>query len=89
VRWNRASTAGSLRYSVEAIEPDEAPLEPDRLMAALGAAGLTIVRRRRIWEVFPRRIPATLVDRLAIRALNRLHGASGNVLAVAARKASR
>ena len=83
--WNRRSAAAALGYSVQAEEPDEAPIDRQLLESALAAAGLAIEQESRSWEILPRHLPPTLMDRARIRWLHWRHGASGNVLALLAR----
>lgn len=89
-RWNATSVASRLDYSVPHVhdaDPDEAPLELPALRAALAKSGLEVVRLHRNWEIFPQTLPPTAKDWVAIAALNAAYGKSGNVLALAARKA--
>ena len=84
VEWNAGSVASTLRYSVPAEDPDEAPLEHDWIMKALARNGLRALASTRGWELFPHAMPPTPADREGIRALHRRFGASGNVLCVVA-----
>lgn len=82
--WNATSIAMRLHYSQHAEPPDEAPIEKDVLTGALESAGLRIAQTSRNWEIFPRQLPPSTWDILAIRSLNYFYGQNGNVFTVVA-----
>lgn len=81
-RWNQKAMACLPEYSSLAEEPDEAPIDETRMMAAIKNAGLHIMVESRGWEMFPRHLPASLFDRFRMRVLHRRYGASGYVCAL-------
>ena len=83
-QWNARSVATTLRYSVPAEDPDEAPLEHAWITQALARNGLRVAASARGWELFPHELPPTSADREAIGRLHREFGATGNVLCVVA-----
>jgi len=87
-KWNSGSVAGTLVYSVPVEEPDEQPLELAFFLEVVKNAGLQVVGTNRNWEIFPKTLPSTWIDRLFIRYLNLRYGGTGNVLTLAARPSS-
>ena len=83
-QWNARSIGATLRYSVPADDPDEAPLEHAWITQALARNGLRVVASARGWELFPHAMPPTASDREAIARLHHEFGESGNVLCVVA-----
>lgn len=86
--WNASFRAQSHDYTHAVEDPDEAPLEVDRLRADARCAGLRIMHEGRGWEIFPRHEPARFSDRLAIPVLHALFGANGPVYWAACRRAA-
>ncbi len=84
--WNQHSIAAKLFYSVEATEPDEAPLDAKNLIDLVRVVGFKISKEYRNWEIFPKNATASFFDQVAIRALNAIYGKHGNVLTLAAFK---
>jgi SAM-dependent methyltransferase len=76
--WNRSSIPKLRRYLDLAPTPDEAPLHLDHVYAAAAAGGFEFRYERRTWEIFTRR-NGDLVDRVAIRLLDRAYGKGGVV----------
>ncbi len=83
--WNRFSVAMKLRYSFEHEPPDEAAIEPD-LLRNVFSKDFAVEMQYRQWEIFPRHLPPTLLDRLVVDALNGVYGRAGNVLTLVLRK---
>jgi SAM-dependent methyltransferase len=82
--WNTPFRAAFQGYTVEAVEPDEAPLNAEFFESKLAAAGLKVLYTRRAWEFFPRF--GALVDGYLIRLLDMFARKDGVVgLYVAAR----
>lgn len=82
--WNRRSVAARSAYSIDADEPDEAPLPEHFLEQSLEQAGFTIREKHCGIEVFPHNLPPSLLDRLVIRAVNRPYRKTGYITAILA-----
>lgn len=83
-RWNMKSVAARAAYSIDAEEPDEAPLPENFLEETLQVEGFRVRKRRCGIEVFPHNMPPSLLDRLVIRAVNKPYRKSGYVVAILA-----
>lgn len=83
-RWNMKSVAARAAYSVDAEEPDEAPLPENFLEETLQLEGFRVRKKRCGIEVFPHNMPPTLLDRLVIRAVNKPYRKSGYIVAILA-----
>jgi ubiquinone/menaquinone biosynthesis C-methylase UbiE len=91
-RWNARSVATRTAHSGAAsgqADPREAPIRLPALLQALTSAGLEVAKARRSWELFPRHLPPTAGDWLAIGVFSFAFGRAGNVVTLAARKARR
>ena len=86
-RWNQRSIAAGRGYSAAEEDPDEAPLPPDALRAAIVRAGFSIVHEQRHWEIYSHSEQPGLVERLRIRWLQWRHRDTGFIYACLARKA--
>lgn len=86
-RWNQASLAAGRGYTAAAEDPDEAPLPPEALRAAIVRAGFSIVHEQRHWEIYSHSERPGLVERLRIRWLQWRFRDSGFIYACLARKA--
>lgn len=73
--------------ALHAEDPDEAPIAIETLNAACEHAGLRRVYERRGWEIFPRRQPPGLIDRIGIRVLDRICPRNGPIYWAASVKA--
>ena len=82
VRWNARSVMAARAPLMPMEESHEAPI-PDRvLMRQPAAHGFRLVVASRGWEMFQHAVPASMLDRVAMRYLHARHGAAGNVVAV-------
>lgn len=86
--WNAQSLAAGISYSKQVEEPDEAPIDHDLLVGALRDARLEPVVESRTWEILPRSAAPGWLERRKMRKMHRRYGATGNVLAIAARRRS-
>lgn len=86
-RWNRASLAAGRGYTAAAEDPDEAPLPPGMLRAALVRAGFTVVHEQLRWEIYNHSERPGLLERLRIQWLQWRHRDTGFIYACLARKA--
>lgn len=86
-RWNRASLAAKRGYRAPEEDPDEAPLPPALLRAAILRAGLRPDYERRRWEVYNHSEQPGLAERLRIEWLQWRHRGTGFIYACLARKA--
>ena len=86
IRWNQKAIGRLPQYSTAIDEPDEAPIDPDLLLEAVAASGLQIAAQSRSWEILPKNMPPSILDRLAIRFFHWRYGSDGIVMAIAARK---
>jgi SAM-dependent methyltransferase len=85
-RWNRASLAAVRGYSAADEDPDEAPLPPQALRAAIVRAGFTIEHEQRRWEIYNHSERPGLPERLRIAWLQWRHRGNGFIYACLARK---
>ena len=86
-RWNQASLAAGRGYRAAEEDPDEAPLPPAMLRAAIVRAGFAPVHERRRWEVYNHSEQPGLFERLRIEWLQWRHRDTGFIYACLARKA--
>lgn len=80
-RWNAKSVMATRAALMPMEESDEAPIAEDVLLARPAGHGLRRVAVSRGWELFQRRVPASLLDRVALRYLHGRYGGTGNVVA--------
>ena len=85
-RWNADSIVMKIHYHSQGEAPDEKPLDREPLLALLRACGFAVQQAGRNWEVFPKRLPPTVKDRLAAFWFNVLYGGRGNVLTLCCEK---
>jgi len=85
-RWNQKAIGRLPQYTTAIDEPDEAPIDPDLLLGAISAAGLQIEKQSRSWEILPKNMPPSALDRLVIRFFHWRYGSNGIVMAIAASK---
>ncbi len=79
-RWNQAFRTHPPDYVAQQVEdPDEAPIAIEALNAACDHAGLQRAYERRGWEIFPRRQPPGLIDRIGIRVLDSICPRNGPI----------
>ena len=81
-QWNLATLDRLPEYSNIIEEPDEAPIDEARMHEVIKNARLCIVEETRGWELFPRHLPASFIDRIRMRNLHRKYGAGGYVRAM-------
>jgi SAM-dependent methyltransferase len=80
-RWNAKSVMATRATLMPMEESDEAPIPDAVLLARPRAFGFERVAVSRGWELFQHAVPATLVDRVAMRWLHARYGGDGNVVA--------
>jgi SAM-dependent methyltransferase len=82
--WNSTSVMRGRGYSSPAEDPDEGPLPLALLHEGLAGANLRVVAESRGWEMFPRQLPPSLADRIALWQMHHRYGASGNIYSAVA-----
>jgi SAM-dependent methyltransferase len=80
-RWNARSVMATRAALMPMEESDEAPIREDVPLDAPRAFGFERVVVSRGWELFQHAVPATVLDRLAMRWLHARFGGDGNVIA--------
>lgn len=83
--WNRNSLAAKTRYSAQAEEPDEEPLDSTFLIECVSNVG-SLLKIQRNFEIFPHHSPPSYWDKLTIKLMNKIYGRKGNVMTIASRK---
>lgn len=78
--WNTHSVAHSLRFSSDAEEADEDPLDYEQLCQSLNNAGFEVVLEKRVWELFPHNLPASAEDKAAMKSFYERYQEGGDVL---------
>lgn len=78
-RWNEKATTALPGYSNPVEEPDEAPIDEQKMLEVIQDSGLHCIAESRGWELFPRHLPASLFDRIKMKSLHRRYGGSGYV----------
>jgi SAM-dependent methyltransferase len=80
-RWNARSVMATRAALMPMEESDESPIREDVLLGKPRAFGFEHVVASRGWELFQHAVPATLLDRVAMRWLHARFGGDGNVIA--------
>lgn len=80
-RWNAGSVMATRAALMPMEESDEAPVRDATLLQQPERFGFRRIAISRGWELFQRRVPAGLLDRVALRYLHARYGGSGNVVA--------
>jgi SAM-dependent methyltransferase len=81
-KWNATSVMATRAALMPMEESHEAPIDEDTLLRQPGSFGFRRVVTSRGWELFQRKIPASLIDHVALRYLHARFGGTGNVVAV-------
>lgn len=81
-RWNAGSVMTERVQLLAGAEedPDEAPLPEALFLDTPLRHGFRLLGESRGWELFPRRLPPRLIDRLAIRLLDAVYWRSGYIV---------
>jgi SAM-dependent methyltransferase len=80
-KWNAKSVMAARAALMPMEESHEAPIRDDVLLQQPRDFGLRRVVASRGWEIFQRAVPASVLDRLAMRWLHGRYGSAGNVVA--------
>lgn len=78
--WNSRSLAASLRYSTEAVDPDEAPLDEVKFRELAAGCGFKPATECRTWEIFNHSERPGLIERIRMSRLYSRHAGRGNVV---------
>lgn len=84
--WNSSSIAPNLHYSCDAQEPDEEHIDENELLAILKKFNLNAIKKTHHWEIFPRTLSPSFIEKLNMKYLNWRYGNTGNVLSVLLKK---
>jgi SAM-dependent methyltransferase len=79
--WNARSVMASRATLMPMEESAEAPIPDTVLLDLPGASGFRRIAVARGWELFQHRVPAGVLDRVAMRYLHARYGGDGNIVA--------